>query len=137
MCPTMITTVFLAMYISPCWTSLLPRLESKNYHICNHSYLVNLVILYFIELPILKRGRVFRTETISFQDVENSSEYNTYDLLSLEKLDEVTWPCALRLYLQRSNNKSVQFSGDYYNLTVEKRVDILSQLVKSFHGKFC
>ena len=76
----------------------------------------------------------FVLKTKSFQDVENSSEYNTYDLLSLEKLDEVTWPCALRLYLERSNNKSVQFSGDYYNLTVDKRVDILSQLVKSFHG---
>ena len=79
--------------------------------------------------------KCFVLKTKSFQDVENSSEYNTYDLLSLEKLDEVTWPCALRLYLQRSNNKSVQFSGDYYNLTVDKRVDILSQLVKSFHGK--
>ena len=69
------------------------------------------------------------------QAVEESSSYNTYDLLSIEKLDEVTWPCALRLYLERSNSPA-RFTGDYYSLPVEKRVEILSQLTRHFHGEF-
>lgn len=69
------------------------------------------------------------------QDVEQSSSYNTYDLLSLEELDEVTWPCALRLYLQRSKSAAT-FTGDYYTLPVEKRVEILLYLTRHVHGEF-
>lgn len=69
------------------------------------------------------------------QELESSDSFSSYDLLSLEKLDDMTWPAVLRLYLDHTASPR-KFDGDYYSLTTEQRVDILLELTNSVHSMF-
>ena len=76
----------------------------------------------------------FNENPNQFQDILNSNRYSSYEIACVAKLDEITWPNLLRLYLK--HRKKELLFDDYYTLTAEKRVDILLELTSNIHCKY-